>query len=146
MKKMLLSKKLDNNVRKYCEEIYSDVRQKHQNVELEISWFPAVASSCCYTNTPVFHDCSKCSTGVVYDPRLVNQFRRLGGNIGAIVIGCDNTLGCCAEQHAANLLLQRTFGITRMYTLERINFSKAYRPRTMEVIPMCNNCKRIFNR
>lgn len=55
---------------------------------------------------------------------------------------CSNTLGCCAEQHAANSLQNRKYSKTHP---NRLQFSKAIRPRTMEEVAYCKNCKDIFN-
>ncbi|WP_379968569.1 hypothetical protein [Epilithonimonas sp. UC225_85] len=51
-----------------------------------------------------------------------------------------NSVGCCAEVNCANqILIKRPFA-----NLNNIKFSKAYRPRTMQVIPKCKNCKITF--
>ena len=51
-----------------------------------------------------------------------------------------NTIGCCAEVNSANqILIKRPF-----LKLDQIEFSKALRPRTMQEIPKCNNCKLTF--
>ena len=64
------------------------------------------------------------------------------------VIG-DNRLGTiighCAEPHAANQTMNKYFKNkgTELY-LDDIYFSLALRPRTMEVIKTCHNCKDTF--
>ena len=55
---------------------------------------------------------------------------------------CHNTLGQCAEQHAASTLQNRKYSSTPPAHLQ---FSKAMRPRTMEIVEYCKNCKDIFN-
>ena len=51
-----------------------------------------------------------------------------------------NTIGCCAEVNAANeLLIARPFLL-----LNEFYFSKAIRPRTMQFVPTCKNCKQTF--
>lgn len=51
-----------------------------------------------------------------------------------------NVLGRCAEQHAANGLYKK--GIKTQ--IDKIDFSKAIRPRTNEPISYCDNCQLIF--
>ena len=51
-----------------------------------------------------------------------------------------NVLGCCAEVNVSNKVLF----ICPHLTLDRIVFSDAIRPRTMQVIKMCRNCKNTF--
>lgn len=52
----------------------------------------------------------------------------------------NNSIGCCAEVNCANqILILRPFA-----DLNKIKFSKAYRPRTMQIIPKCKNCKITF--
>ena len=52
-----------------------------------------------------------------------------------------NFLGCCAEVHAANKLLFKA----KYIDVEDIKFSDAIRPRTMQKIKTCKNCKTTFN-
>ena len=63
------------------------------------------------------------------------------GNIGDHPkIGKHYIIGNCAEQHAGNIFMNK-------YSVKNTNelyFSKAVRPRTMEVHPYCDNCKKIF--
>ena len=53
-----------------------------------------------------------------------------------------NILGCCAEVNAANHVVTK-----RPYLeLKEIDFSRAIRPRTMQTVPMCKNCKITFSK
>ena len=52
-----------------------------------------------------------------------------------------NYIGWCSEVNAANRILLRF----PYLDLKEINFSKAIRPRTMQKIPTCTNCKNTFN-
>lgn len=54
---------------------------------------------------------------------------------------CGNKIGRCAEQHAANKLMSTR---KKAIPLGNICFSKALRPRTLEVRDYCNNCKHVF--
>ena len=52
-----------------------------------------------------------------------------------------NTLGCCAEINASNQVLYYRPNLCP----GKIVFSKAIRPRTMQEVPQCKNCKLIFS-
>ena len=52
-----------------------------------------------------------------------------------------NPVGCCAEVNSANKILERR----PFVDLEKIQFSKALRPRTMQIVPTCKNCKQTFS-
>lgn len=74
---------------------------------------------------------------------LESEFKsKLGGLAGdkSKIITCDNRIGHCAEQHAANTTLKRT---SCMNVLQ-IKFSLVYRPRTLQIIESCDNCTSIF--
>lgn len=64
------------------------------------------------------------------------------GPIGGKRPGCKNVIGHCAEPHAANNLLKDQRGIL---SLDQIYFGYAYRPRTGQVVPTCDNCRQTFN-
>jgi hypothetical protein len=51
-----------------------------------------------------------------------------------------NCIGCCAEVNSANqILIRRPF-----VALREISFSKPIRPRTMQEVPVCLNCRITF--
>lgn len=52
-----------------------------------------------------------------------------------------NFLGCCAEVDAADHVMTKL----RHLNTNQVNFSNARRPRTMQIIPPCKNCKSIFS-
>ena len=52
-----------------------------------------------------------------------------------------NCIGCCAEVNAANTVLHKL----PYLNLGEIEFSNARRPRTMQIIPACKNCKITFS-
>lgn len=74
-------------------------------------------------------------------PILQNALQALG-TIGGKRRGCKNVIGHCAEPHAANNLLKDQRGIQ---TLDQIYFGHAYRPRTGQIVPTCDNCRQTFN-
>jgi len=51
-----------------------------------------------------------------------------------------NFIGSCAEIRASNKILNNNPTLST----NRIIFSNAYRPRTMQIVPKCQNCQRTF--
>lgn len=62
---------------------------------------------------------------------LGTMYTRVNGNI----------LGCCAEVDAADYIMSRL----RFLKPDQVKFSNAIRPRTMQIVPTCKNCKSIFS-
>lgn len=62
------------------------------------------------------------------------------GKIGEASDKTSNIIGKCAEVKAINNLLKRESNIE----IDKVTFTKAIRPRTLEKIPRCNNCITIF--
>lgn len=75
-------------------------------------------------------DC-KIITCKEYDKRIANNYSK-----------CCNVLENCAEQRAANDILQAPQ--VTIPSLSNLRFSLALRPRTMEAIAYCYNCVTIF--
>ncbi|MCZ8285895.1 MAG: hypothetical protein O9353_10625, partial [Bacteroidia bacterium] len=71
-------------------------------------------------------------------PKLKKLLELSCGKVGTRVNG--NIVGCCAEQRASNRLINSY----RTVPIKRIKFSEAIRPRTMQKIAMCQNCKSTF--
>lgn len=151
---MPYNRSLDPTTTAYCEQICRNhEKQKHKQVPLhrngqedgcrtEFYDLPAAAVTCSNGSRKV----SDYSRGVraehVKNP-LKSEIEKLGRlgerrNGG----GCSNTLGRCAEQHAASTLQNRKYSYSPP---ARLQFSKAMRPRTMEIVEYCKNCKDIFN-
>ncbi len=75
-----------------------------------------------------------------YNKFLLKELKKLG-NIGSkSSVNSDNIIGKCAEVKAANNILVND----KKATITDIQFSAAIRPRTLEVIARCSNCKNIF--
>ena len=73
--------------------------------------------------------------------RLLNAFGTIGGVWSKCKSGsCKNKIGNCAEQHAAEELLNKN----ETCNLYDIVFSTAFRPRTDGVVPYCENCMKLF--
>ena len=72
--------------------------------------------------------------------KLENKLKSLG-RIGEVRRESKNPIGACAEPHAARKVLTH-FG--DKMSLNQLVFSKALRPRTMETVEYCRNCKDTF--
>lgn len=74
----------------------------------------------------------------IYSHNLRMQLSLLGDMYTEIN---GNLLGCCAEVNAADQVM------TRLRNLEpnEVDFSNAIRPRTMQIVPPCKNCKLTFS-
>lgn len=82
-----------------------------------------------------------------WNSEIKNYFRlRLGGNLGerSPLTGCEFKIGNCAEQHAANTVMNdlEARGLDR--DINNLGFTPAYRPRTITMIPYCINCQTLF--
>lgn len=76
-------------------------------------------------------------TGFPPPPIAIQLKRRLETRLGTIGdLRNGNRIGKCAEVGAANKILRTrpTVGA------DRLKFTKAIRPRTMQKVPMCQNC------
>lgn len=74
-------------------------------------------------------------------PALENKLKSIG-RIGTVRVECKNVIGACAEPHAARRVLNH-FG--NRISLNQVLFSTALRPRTMEKVDYCQNCKDTFH-
>lgn len=50
-------------------------------------------------------------------------------------------IGNCAEQHSGNNYMKKY----KESNISSLHFSETVRPRTMEIIPPCDNCKKLFD-
>lgn len=134
--------KLNKKVKTYCKRVLKEVRKvfKKQSKEPTIWDYPAMASACCCMEY-IAVDHSKSPHQTSFHPTLYNQLKNIG-EIGekSPITKCENIIGKCAEVHAANRLLKRN----ECKRLREIHFSVAMRPRTLEKLPPCENCKLIF--
>lgn len=53
--------------------------------------------------------------------------------------GIDNYVGCCSEVRSSNQIL-----LLEVAPIRNIQFTKAIRPRTNQVINRCQNCQTVF--
>ena len=102
--------------------------------------YPAVAAACSSFFIPIIYlDHSRGARTQHIQKQLLKALLKIGP-INTKIKGCGNYIGHCAEQHAANKLLQEQ----KHSTVNDIFFGNAYRPRTGEYIPVCEICKDVF--
>lgn len=137
---------MDSQILKYCKEI----RKKHLELlrldKRKGVWYwdlPACASICHNGNySRQKRGYSHRPQGTKWNDVLKQKMERVLGEIGTKSnIGERNYIGNCAEQHSGNNYLNK-YGEKRISALF---FSETVRPRTMEIIPPCENCKKIFD-
>lgn len=106
--------------------------------------YPAMMVSCCRSDIEnpleIFTAHSESPSVAEYTSKLKNHLAKMG-QLGTIIPSCKNPIGQCAEQHAAEILLQKR----KSYIVKNILFSTAFRPRTSEIFDYCDNCIKIFN-
>lgn len=148
---------LDKRVEQFADLVYATFDDDRINGRMKSFgeyYFPAMVSVCTDVNS-CFH-----SEGFADSPD-VNEYKRTsmlstmeadfyhGQRIKDVdafkkVSLCIHPLGQCAEQHAANDLLQKK-RIAYLDIKKDIFFSKAVRPVNMIEFPPCDNCKKLFD-
>lgn len=137
-------KRMDNNTYDEVTTKEIDGNKQYRND------YPAAVVLCCLSSNKL-KDCNmpEFFYGESGDPygestyknkKYLSEIKQVLGEIGSKIKGCKNTVGRCAEQHAAKLLLDKH----SRYSRKAVVFSSAFRPRTDEVIPYCENCKKLF--
>lgn len=136
---------MDALLKKYCRHIskthYYDVIRFDYTTRRKYWDLPA-AASICYGFGSHARGCSQPPKGIRWVEALRCAMCRLG-TIGKPGWICRNVIGRCAEQHSCNNLGKKVY-IHSENELRDIHFSDTVRPRTMQVIPPCDNCKAIF--
>lgn len=131
-------------IRKYCEHIQKAQIEVLKHNKQKGVWYwdlPACASICHNgNNARKARGYSHLPQGTVWNFNLKNVITRVLGGMGGHTKFCRNIIGNCAEQHAANNYMNK-YGERLVGNL---HFSEAVRPRTMEEIPACVNCKSVF--
>ena len=132
---------MNKAVRKYCQHICKIHGYTMHNLQSSRRWYwnlPAAVSICYYKNVS-----KKAYSHFSYETRwhtlIVREFKKIG-SYGSHNSICKNRIGNCAEQHSGNKVLKST----KCNKLNDLLFSETIRPRTMEVITPCYNCKQIF--
>jgi hypothetical protein len=128
----------------YLEKInIGHCRSERKLIKKEKKHLSRVVSTCEFQNY-IKWDKSRAVRDGEYCHEMLKLFQKIGGvRNKSSIPGCENYVGCCAEQHAANALVITCPAIGKKY--ENINFSNARRARTLEIIKPCKNCKMLFN-
>lgn len=126
-----------------CNRVQADRKKQHK--KYSIYDYPSCVVACCTVDNPVEIDVSKSSRPIIGKTYKVPILLKALMSLGAIgkkssVTKCKNPIGQCAEQHVAELVLNKQ----SKCNLASLRFSKAIRPRTKAVIEYCDNCKYIF--
>ena len=134
---------IHSSIRKYCRHIrraHIEVLRYDRRLNKSYWDLPAIASICHdgyfqqlargYSDTPAKEKWAD----------VLNRIMTKLGGIGNKHKGCKNIIGRCAEQHAANKYIRQY----NQNHIDKLHFTVAVRPRTMQVYPPCNNCKTIF--
>ena len=136
---------MDSEIRKYCKHIQKthnhDVLRFDPDKKVKYWDLPA-AASVCYGFGSQARGCSQSPQGKKWIDALRRVMCRLG-TIGKPSRISRNVIGRCAEQHSCNNLGAKV-RIASEGDLRRIRFSDTVRPRTMQVLDPCANCKSIF--
>lgn len=126
---------VDTIVKEKCQQISQKVKRSKQNKTIHD--YPAVVVGCCAKYRQIIYIDSTSSRKVYSKvPTLYNALNTIGG-IGTLRNG--NIIGACAEPKAAFDVV-----LDVHCALQNLRFSKAFRPRTLQVIPYCQNCKDVF--
>ena len=127
----ILRRKLED----YMEIIDKKARKKGSSKK-QIHFWPAAVVGCEKGHDKRIGESGKCSSSQ-YHSTLVSRLLQ-NGPIGVKVNGNYN--GCCAEPHAANLILQKY----PFVSLTKLIFTPTIRPRTRKKLNPCPNCSSIF--
>lgn len=116
------------------------MRLAHPDVKHRITDYAAVVVACGYSRSgSTFSGCSASPVGHQYSEEIRERLEALAP-IGEKRSGCNNTVGACAEPHAADNVIKAFSGCK----MNELQFSDAYRPRTARRIKNCQNCKDTF--
>ena len=116
------------------------MRQAHPDIKHRITDYAAVVVASGYVRSgSTFSGYSASPIGYHYSDKIKQRLEALAP-IGDKRPGCKNTVGACAEPHAADKVLKSFPGCN----MNELQFSDAYRPRTARRIRNCQNCKDTF--
>lgn len=117
------------------------MRCDHPIEKHRITDYAAATVACGYTRSgSTFKGYSASPVGHKYTEKLKIRLEVLAP-IGEKRHGCNNTVGACAEPHAADKVLKIFPGCK----MDELQFSDAYRPRTAKRLRNCQNCKDTFH-
>ncbi len=110
--------------------------------------FPAAVAGCLGPISNVERVGKSGSITNQWDEDIISLFHtRLGGSVGSHspITTCYYPIGNCAEQHAANMVMLEGKKNRNREEANKLFFTEAIRPRTMQVIDYCSNCTAVFD-
>ncbi len=134
----------------YVHDLRETLKSEIKNRPIRNEDFPAIAIGCEHGIFGAFGHSRKCHKSlreeVNYVPPLLNALKRFGTPPTKRIIGDKiHFVGTCAEDSAANKVLQEIYEIRHSYpTLTQLSFTHPVRPRTFQRRPMCSVCRSIF--
>lgn len=135
---------MDNRIREYCNHICETqikVLRIDQRTKVKFWDLPAMAVICHNEqHTKFAKGYSHKPQGTKWNSILKRELKKLGKIGQKSNIGKKYIIGNCAEQHAGNNYMNQM----HVNKLDDLYFTEAVRPRTMEIFPYCENCKRVF--
>lgn len=134
-KETIRGRDIDTIVKGKCHNICQRVKNSKQGNN--IYDYPAAVVGCHAKCHPILYiDTTKSRKDYTQTPTLHRALLAIG-KIGEKRYG--NRIGACAEPKTAYDVISDVH-----CNLRCLKFSKAIRPRTMQVIPYCRNCKDVF--
>lgn len=132
-------------IRKYCNHIKKTQFEVLKQDKEKGVWYwdlPSCVSFCHNGNyTRMSRGYSHLPDGTKWHDTLRRLILQLLGPMGEHSHeNTRNIIGNCSEQHAGNNYMRKYAEMN----VANLHFSEAIRPRTMEVIQPCANCKKIF--
>ena len=116
------------------------MRKAHPKRKHRITDYAAMVIACGYARSgETFSGKSETPINYPYVDSIRERLEALAP-IGEKRAGCDNTVGACAEPHAADKVIKAFPGCH----LDELQFSAPYRPRTAKRKRCCINCKDTF--
>ncbi len=148
---------LDERVERFADLVYATFDNDRVNGMMKSFgdyYFPAMVSVCTdvnfnflsegFADSPDVNEYKKTSMLNTMEVDFYQRRRIKGVDDFKNVSLCKHPLGQCAEQHAANDLLQ-TKKTENLDIKRDIFFSKAVRPVNMIEFSPCDNCKKLFD-
>ena len=134
----------------YVHDLRETLKMEIKNRPLKYDDFPAIAIGCEYGIYKAYGHSRRCHESlreeIDYVSPLLRALKRFGTPPTKKIIGGKiHFIGTCAEDSAANKVLQEVFEVRHSYpTLQQLSFTSPVRPRTYQRRPMCRVCKSIF--
>lgn len=134
----------------YVHDLRETLKTEIKNRPIKNDDFPAIAIGCEHGIYTAFGHSRRCHKSlreeVYYVPLLLKALKKFGiPPTKRIIGGHIHFVGTCAEDSAANKVLQEVFEVRHSYPmLQQLSFTNPVRPRTYQRRPMCRVCKSIF--